>query len=48
MQRRGESSGSAVFTVGLTTGSGAISIQTTRDDYKQGEQSVNFRKYRCN
>ncbi|MDC0041423.1 hypothetical protein OAJ50_01715 [Candidatus Nitrosopelagicus sp.] len=36
--KRGESSGSAVFTIGLTTGSGAISIQTTREDYKQGEQ----------
>ena len=36
--KRGESSGSALFTVGLTTGSGAISIQTTRDVYKQGEQ----------
>ena len=36
--KRGESTGSAVFTLGLTTGSGAISIQTTRDDYKQGEQ----------
>ncbi len=36
--KRGESSGSAVFTLGLTTGSGSISIQTTRDDYKQGEQ----------
>ncbi len=36
--KRGESSGSAVFTVGLTTGSGAITIQTTRDEYKQGEQ----------
>jgi len=36
--KRGESSGSAVFTVGLTTGSGAISIQTTRDEYNQGEQ----------
>ena len=36
--KRGESSGSAVFTLGLTTGSGAISIQTTRDEYKQGEQ----------
>ncbi len=32
------SSGSAVFTVGLTTGSGAISIQTTRDNYNPGEQ----------
>ncbi|MDA1124865.1 MAG: hypothetical protein O3C04_04370 [Crenarchaeota archaeon] len=29
---------SAVFAVGLTTGSGAISIQTTRDNYKLGEQ----------
>ena len=36
--KRGESSGSAVFTIGLTTGSGAISIQTTRDDYQQGDQ----------
>ena len=36
--KRGESSGSAVFTLGLTAGSGAISIQTTRDEYKQGEQ----------
>ena len=36
--KRGESSGSAVFTIGLTTGSGAISMQTTRDEYKQGEQ----------
>jgi len=35
--KRGESSGSVVFTTGLTTGSGAISIQTTRDDYKQGD-----------
>ena len=36
--KRGESSGSAIFTIGLTTGSGAISIQTTRDEYKVGEQ----------
>ena len=36
--KRGESSGSAVFTIGLTKGSGAISLQTTRDEYKQGEQ----------
>ena len=36
--KRGESSGSAVFTIGLSTGSGAISIQTTREEYKQGEQ----------
>ncbi len=36
--KRGESTGSAVFTIGLSTGSGAISIQTTRDEYKQGEQ----------
>ena len=36
--KRGESSGSEVFTIGLSTGSGAISIQTTRDDYKQGQQ----------
>ena len=36
--KRGESSGDAIFTIGLTTGSGAISLQTTRDDYKQGDQ----------
>tara|TARA_B100000029_G_C17565576_1_gene954925 strand:+ start:57 stop:2180 length:2124 start_codon:yes stop_codon:yes gene_type:complete len=36
--KRGESSGSAIFTIGLTTGSGAISVQTTRDEYSQGEQ----------
>ena len=36
--KRGESSGSAIFTIGLTTGSGAISIQTTKDEYKVGEQ----------
>ena len=36
--KRGESSGSAIFTIGLTTGSGAISMQTTRDDYDRGEQ----------
>ena len=36
--KRGESSGDAIFTVGLTTGSGSISLQTTRDDYKQGDQ----------
>ncbi len=36
--RRGESVGKGVFTLGLTTGSGAISVQTTRDEYKQGEQ----------
>ena len=36
--KRGESSGSAVFTVGLSTGSGAITIQTTKSEYSQGEQ----------
>jgi len=36
--KRGESSGSAVFTIGLTTGSGAITVQTTKDGYKPGEQ----------
>jgi len=36
--RRGESSGSAVFTIGLTTGSGAISVQTTKTEYDQGDQ----------
>ena len=38
--KRGESSGSEVFTIGLTKGSGAISIQTTRDEYKPGEQML--------
>ena len=38
--KRGESSGSAIFTVGLTTGSGAISIQATREKYDQGEQML--------
>ena len=38
--KRGESSGSEVFTIGLTKGSGAISIQTTRDEYKHGEQML--------
>ena len=36
--RRGESTGSAVFTVGLSKGSGAISVQTTKEVYKNGEQ----------
>ena len=36
--KRGESSGSAIFTVGLTTGSGAITIQTTKAEYSKGEQ----------
>ena len=36
--KRGESSGSALFTIGLKSGSGAISIQTTRDTYQAGEQ----------
>ena len=38
--KRGESTGSAVFTIGLSAGSGAISIQTTRDEYKEGEQML--------
>ena len=36
--KRGESSGSAIFTVGLSKGSGLISIQTTRDEYKPNDQ----------
>ena len=36
--QRGESTGTATFTIGLTTGSGAISVQTTRDKYEQGDQ----------
>ncbi|MBC8251360.1 MAG: hypothetical protein H8E89_07225 [Candidatus Nitrosopelagicus sp.] len=35
--QRGESIGEARFTVGFTTGSGLISIQTTKDEYRQGE-----------
>jgi len=36
--QRGESSGQARFTVGFTTGSGPITIQTTRSDYSTGDQ----------
>ena len=36
--QRGESIDEARFTVGFTTGSGKITIQTTRSDYLQGEQ----------
>ena len=36
--QRGESTDEARFTVGFTTGSGAITVQTTRNDYLQGEQ----------
>ena len=36
--KRGESSGSAIFTVGLSKGSGLITIQTTRDEYKPNDQ----------
>ena len=36
--QRGESMDEARFTVGFTTGSGAITVQTTRNDYLQGEQ----------
>jgi len=36
--KRGESSQESLFTVGFTTGSGNISIQTTKNDYKQNEQ----------
>ena len=35
---RGESTDEARFTVGFTTGSGIITIQTTRAEYIQGEQ----------
>tara|TARA_B100000029_G_scaffold403663_1_gene403497 strand:- start:179 stop:2299 length:2121 start_codon:yes stop_codon:yes gene_type:complete len=38
--KRGESSDTAIFTIGLTTGSGAITIQTTRDTYTPGEQML--------
>ena len=36
--QRGESVGEARFTVGFTTGSGTITVQTTRSEYLQGEQ----------
>ena len=36
--QRGESTDDARFSIGFTTGSGTISVQTTRDNYKQGEQ----------
>ena len=38
--KRGESSGSATFTIGLTTGSGDISIMTTKSEYVKGEQML--------
>ena len=36
--QRGESIDETRFTVGFTTGSGAITVQTTRSEYLQGEQ----------
>ena len=36
--QRGESMDEARFTVGFTTGSGTITVQTTRTEYLQGEQ----------
>ena len=36
--QRGESTSETRFTVGFTTGSGVITIQTTRSEYMQGEQ----------
>jgi hypothetical protein len=36
--QRGESSDEAVFSVGFTTGSGIISVQTTKSEYSQGDQ----------
>ncbi len=38
--KRGESSSSEIFTIGLSTGSGAIEVQSTRDEYKPGEQML--------
>ena len=35
--QRGESSSSSVFTIGLTSGSGPITIQTTKEDYRPGD-----------
>jgi len=36
--QRGESTSDARFSIGFMTGSGTISVQTTRDNYSQGEQ----------
>jgi len=36
--KRGESSGSATFTIGLSTGSGEITVQTIKEEYNQGDQ----------
>ena len=36
--KRGESIGETTFTVGFTSGSGAITIQTTKSEYDQNEQ----------
>ena len=36
--KRGESTGDATFTIGFTTGSGSILVQTTKSEYQQSEQ----------
>ena len=36
--QRGESTSDARFSIGFMTGSGTITVQTTRDNYSQGEQ----------
>ena len=36
--QRGESSDEAKFAVGFSTGSGVITVQTTKSEYKQGDQ----------
>ena len=35
--KRGESSDSAIFTIGLSTGSGLIEVQSTKEEYMPGE-----------
>ena len=36
--KRGESTGDATFTIGFSTGSGSILVQTTKSEYQQSEQ----------
>ena len=38
--KRGESSDSAIFTIGLSTGSGLIEVQSTKDEYSPGELTL--------
>ncbi len=38
--KRGESSDSAIFSIGLSTGSGLIEVQSTKDEYSPGELTL--------